>query len=87
MIIQYHLHISGDVQGVGLRYRLAKKARETSILGWVKNLPGGRVEGVMQGEEKELKKIMVWLPKYTQINDLKTYEEPLEKFSDFEIRF
>lgn len=87
MIKQYHLYISGDVQGVALRYSLAQRARLLSLFGWVKNLDNGQVEAVIQGEEKNIKDILDWLPTHTQIDEIKIKKEPLEKFKGFEIKF
>ncbi|MFN3301601.1 MAG: acylphosphatase [Patescibacteria group bacterium] len=87
MIEQIHLYISGDVQGVGLRYSLKQKADLLNLVGWVKNLSDGRVEAVIQGEEKNIKKILNWLPTYTWIEDIEIKKEPLERLFGFEIKF
>ncbi len=44
----------GRVQGVGFRYSTKKLAKGFDVLGWVKNLPDGRVELQIMGEEEEL---------------------------------
>ena len=45
---------SGNVQGVGFRYRTDRIAGEFELNGWVRNLPDGRVEIVAEGQEKQL---------------------------------
>ncbi|MDF1656426.1 MAG: acylphosphatase [Verrucomicrobiales bacterium] len=45
---------AGRVQGVGFRYSTKRLAKGFDILGWVKNLPDGRVELQIMGEEEEL---------------------------------
>jgi len=87
MIKQYHLYISGDVQGVALRYSLAQRARLLSLFGWVKNIDNGQVEAVVQGEEEDIKRILEWLPTYTSINDIRINKENSEKFKGFEVKF
>lgn len=44
----------GRVQGVGFRYATKQLAKGFDVLGWVKNLPDGRVELQLMGEEEEL---------------------------------
>ena len=45
---------AGRVQGVGFRYSTKNLAKGFDVLGWVKNLPDGRVELQIQGDEEEL---------------------------------
>ncbi|MFN2509145.1 MAG: acylphosphatase [Chthoniobacterales bacterium] len=45
---------SGNVQGVGFRYTVKQIARGFDVVGWIRNLPDGRVELQMSGEESEL---------------------------------
>lgn len=45
---QIHLFISGSVQGVGFRYFIKSHAKRLGVTGWVKNLPNGQVETVLQ---------------------------------------
>jgi acylphosphatase len=45
---------SGRVQGVGFRYTTRSIAQRYAVEGYVKNLPDGRVELVVEGEKREL---------------------------------
>lgn len=45
---------SGHVQGVGFRYATHSIARRYQVAGYVRNLPGGCVELVAEGEPQEL---------------------------------
>ncbi len=42
------------VQGVGFRYTAQKIALSSSLTGWVKNVPDGSVEAVLEGEYENL---------------------------------
>ena len=42
------VHFSGHVQGVGFRYTVARLARSFAVTGYVRNLPNGEVELVVE---------------------------------------
>jgi len=43
----------GNVQGVGFRWTVRHTATGFDVTGWVRNLPDGRVELQVNGEENE----------------------------------
>jgi acylphosphatase len=49
--IAVRLLVLGLVQGVGFRAWAAAKAQEHGCSGWVRNLEGGEVEAIVQGNE------------------------------------
>lgn len=46
-----HLLVQGRVQGVGFRAFVQSQAVRRALKGWVKNLPDGRVESEVEGDE------------------------------------
>src|SRR5262249_24442149 len=52
------VHHSGRVQGVGFRAATAQIARGYPVTGWVKNLPDGRVDLLVEGPEADVKKFL-----------------------------
>ena len=48
------MYFSGRVQGVGFRYTAERIAKGFKVRGYVRNLPDGRVELVMEGEPSTL---------------------------------
>jgi acylphosphatase len=51
-------HFSGRVQGVGFRYTAMNIARRHNVTGYVRNLPDGRVELVMEGPDPEIEHVV-----------------------------
>lgn len=50
-MVAYRVYVSGIVQGVGYRAFTKRLAHSYGLTGWVKNLPDGRVEAFVQGDE------------------------------------
>lgn len=48
------IHYTGRVQGVGFRYTTETLASRFEVTGFVRNLPDGRVETVVEGVPSEL---------------------------------
>lgn len=46
-------YFSGNVQGVGFRYTAMNVVQEYDVSGFVRNLPDGRVELVMEGSPRD----------------------------------
>jgi acylphosphatase len=51
-------HFSGRVQGVGFRYTAHNIALQHNVNGYVRNLPDGRVEMVLEGPEEEINEVV-----------------------------
>lgn len=54
------LKITGLVQGVGLRYLVAERARGLGISGWIRNNPDGSVAVVAEGPRHRLQAFLDW---------------------------
>jgi acylphosphatase len=55
-----HLIISGRVQGVYFRESTRQIAERLRIGGWVRNVPGGRVEAVFEGPAASVAQAATW---------------------------
>jgi acylphosphatase len=52
-----HAVVRGDVQGVGFRYFVQRRAREHGLSGWVRNNDDGTVEVVAEGDRGKLEQL------------------------------
>jgi acylphosphatase len=59
-MIRAHLIIKGYVQGVGYRATTSRKASQLKIKGWIKNLPNGSVEAIIEGDEEAVNELIKW---------------------------
>ena len=57
MIIARRLVVSGRVQGVGFRMFVQDQAAVEGVHGWVQNLPDGRVEAQIEGDEESVRRV------------------------------
>lgn len=89
MTTRQHLIFHGQVQGVGFRATAQHLARKFGLFGWVKNLPNGTVELVVEGPEAVIaqlrSELAVRLPGCIQ--DVQETSETPEGLSGFEIRY
>ena len=80
--------ISGDVQGVGLRFHTRVKASTLGLKGFVRNLDSGDVEAVFEGEEDKVKEIIEWFrkgPAFALVKNVKVeFEDYTGEFESFE---
>lgn len=85
-----HLIVQGRVQGVYFRANTQKRAQALQLVGYVRNLPNGDVEVVVQGESEALQQLLNWChhgPSLAKVIAVKV--EPYlghEIFENFEIR-
>jgi acylphosphatase len=53
-----HVHFSGRVQGVGFRYTVKNIAMRHNVCGYVRNLPDGQVELIVEGPDAEIDQLV-----------------------------
>lgn len=82
--------ISGRVQGVCYRWFTRDTAVDLGLTGWVRNLPDGTVEAVVEGERDKLEQLLGWCrrgPDLARVTDIQAeWEEETGEFQDFAIR-
>lgn len=73
----------GRVQGVGFRYSAYYQAVRLGVTGWVRNLPGGEVAALVQGDSARVEAMIEWLrsgPRAARVTG--TSIEPVEPDPD-----
>jgi acylphosphatase len=61
MIVARRFLIGGRVQGVGFRMFAAARAAAEGIHGYIQNLPDGRVEALVEGDDESVNRMEVAL--------------------------
>jgi acylphosphatase len=89
-MIRAHIQIGGRVQGVGFRANARRVASQLSLSGWVRNLPAGGVEAVVEGTQEEVERFIQWChrgPTGAYVADVQVErEEPTGEFHGFTVR-
>lgn len=89
-LMRKHVYISGRVQGVGFRWYTRAQARALGLIGWVRNMPDGRVEAVFEGSRADVEAMVVWChtgsPSSNVKNVLVSEEPVVRREIDFEFR-
>lgn len=87
-MICVHVRVSGRVQGVFFRAFTKEKATEFGIKGWVRNIPGGGVEAVLEGERQKVGEMLGLLkagPDGAMVLGIELSEIKCKDYEDFKI--
>jgi acylphosphatase len=83
-----HIYVTGKVQGVFFRQNTKRQAQSRGVCGWVSNLPDGRVEAVLEGEEAAVNEVVDYCrhgPSFANVENLEVafenYEAELANFN------
>jgi len=85
-----HAVFRGRVQGVNFRAYCRESALELGLTGWVRNLPDGTVEVVLEGEKDHVEAALNWnrtSQPHAKVTDVEIdWGSPSGEFRTFEIR-
>lgn len=84
------VYYSGRVQGVGFRATAAMLARQHALVGWVRNLPDGRVQLFVDGPEASVTAFLAALRNamHGYIQREETYDQPANpQLQDFQVTY
>ncbi|HEY8369573.1 MAG TPA: acylphosphatase [Thermodesulfobacteriota bacterium] len=83
------VRVHGRVQGVGFRWSAVETAHALGVRGYVRNLPDGDVEAVVEGEAAAVERMLDWLrrgPRHAHVTGVTVTDEPYTgEFPDFSI--
>ena len=86
-----HIFVNGRVQGVFFRQATKVIAIKNNVAGWVRNLDDGRVEILIEGDDKCIDSVIAWCdcgPANSRVDDIQINNENyLGSFEDFEVRY
>ena len=89
--ISVRLIVRGKVQGVYFRYNMRQVAMENSVVGWVRNLPDGNVEALLEGNKGDVNQVVQWSrigPENARVYEVKMdYGQYTGKYKDFMIQY
>ena len=90
-MVRAHLRIYGLVQGVFFRSSMRRIALKLGLTGWVRNLPDGSVEAVVEGPKDKVEELIRWAhrgPPLARVERVEVkWEEYRGEFKDFRIRY
>jgi acylphosphatase len=90
MLVARRYLISGRVQGVGFRYFVEDVAQREGVSGYVRNLPDGRVEALVEGDADTVGRVETILrqgPRGARVDDVEIEEvAPTARATGFRIR-
>ena len=89
MKIALHAVVSGKVQGVWYRQSTVEQAASLGVHGWVRNLPDGRVDAWLEGEEEAVRDVARWLergPPRAEVSGVQVQEHSPQGYAEFEVR-
>lgn len=89
--IRVNIIVKGSVQGVFFRSQTKERADKLGVFGYVRNLPGGGLEAVFEGEKEKVEDLVEWTrqgPSLAEVQSVDVEREEYKgEFTNFEIRY
>lgn len=85
-----HIVFTGRVQGVGFRYTTHRLANRHDLSGFVRNLPDGTVEALLQGSEPNVRACVNEIKEYfiSYLRDTQITDQPVNsQYHEFRITY
>ena len=86
-----HIKVYGIVQGVFFRSSMKRVADKLGVKGWVRNLPDGSVEAVVEGPRDRVEELIKWAhkgPSLARVARVEVvWQQYIGEFKDFRIKY
>jgi acylphosphatase len=90
MLIARRFLVSGHVQGVGFRFHVFEAARLENVQGWVRNLPDGGVEALVEGDREAVSRVERRIrrgPPSARVENVEVFDDvPSGRLDGFSVR-
>lgn len=89
--VRAHVTVSGHVQGVFYRASAQRQANICGVRGWVRNLPDGRVEALIEGDHAAVERMLAWCrigPANAYVSNIDVrYDDYTGEYTGFAVRY
>ena len=89
MATAVRVKVRGLVHGVSFRATMARLATDLGVRGWVRNMPDGSVEAFLEGDERNVKRVVEWAksgPPRARVDRVQVEQASPRNHRDFRIR-
>jgi acylphosphatase len=87
-LVRLRVVVSGRVQGVWFRETMRRVAEGRGVSGWVRNVPDGTVEAVLEGSTEAVEAMLDWCrigPRDARVDDVVVADEMPQALSGFDV--
>jgi acylphosphatase len=84
--VSFYVKIFGLVHGVRFRASMAELAFKLEVSGWVKNVPDGTVEALLEGDDRNVSTLIDWAnrgPSGARVDSVKVERQPVRNLRGF----
>jgi acylphosphatase len=88
-LIRRRVVIHGRVQGVFFRHTTRERAVAHGVSGWIRNLPDGAVEAVLEGPRETVERLVRFCetgPRHAYVDRVDVHNEEPEGVTGFAVR-
>jgi acylphosphatase len=88
-VIRRRVVVHGRVQGVFFRETARRRAQSAGVAGWIRNVPGGMVEAVFEGEAAAVERLVAFCregPRGARVEWVDVVSEEPERLEGFAVR-